>query len=147
VKELMLIGKYYHRLEEHHRVSLPKKFREEGSEWIITRGLDGCLFLFKPTEFEAQLAEISARSLTKKTNRDLVRLMANEAENVAVDANGRVHLPEYLTAFAHLTKDLVVVGSLNRIEIWDVTTYHTYVDQLETQAEAIAEAVQTPALI
>jgi MraZ protein len=139
----MLIGTYYHRLEENHRLSLPKKFRDEQTEWVVTRGLDGCLFLFKTAEFEAQLAEISDRSLTKKTNRDLVRLMANEAEAVTVDQNGRVHLPEYLTKFANLTKDVVVVGSLNRVEIWDLATYHAYVEHLETEAEAIAEQIET----
>jgi MraZ protein len=108
---------------------------------VITRGL--VLFLIKQAEFETQLAEISQRSLTKKTNRDLVRLMTNEAANLTADANGRIHLPEYLTQFAKLTTDVVIVGSLNRIEIWDLATYHAYVENLESQAEAIAEAVQT----
>lgn len=137
----MLIGKYYHRLESQQRVSLPKKFREETTTWIVTRGLDGCLFLFKPETFQQEVAEIANRSLTKKTNRDLVRLMTNEAEELVTDKNGRVRLPEYLITFAHLTKEVVIVGSLSRIEIWDQTTYHTYVSQLEPLAESIAESV------
>ena len=139
----MLIGKYYHHLEAQNRLSLPKKFREEATDWVITRGLDGCLFLIKPAEFETQLAEISQSSLTKKTNRDIVRLMTNEAAEITTDANGRIHLPEYLTQFAQLTNDVVIVGSLNRIEIWDLAIYHAYVENLESHAEAIAEAVVT----
>ncbi len=137
----MFIGKYYHHLEKNQRISLPKKFREYARSWVVTRGLDGCLFLFKPETFQTNIESIANRSLTKKANRDLVRLMTNEATELTSDANGRVHLPEYLIEFAQLTKDVVIVGSLNRIEIWDQDRYHQYVAQLETQAEAIAESV------
>jgi MraZ protein len=139
----MLIGKYYHKLEAQNRLSLPKKFRDDSESWIITRGLDGCLFLFKPADFTAQLQLITERSLTKKTNRDLIRLMANEATEVSPDQNGRIHLPEYLTEFAHLTESVVVVGSLERIELWDQSTYHAYIEQIESNAETIAETVET----
>jgi MraZ protein len=137
----MFIGKYYHHLEKNQRISLPKKFRELAQSWVVTRGLDGCLFLFKPETFQANIENIANRSLTKKANRDLVRLMTNEATELNSDANGRVHLPEYLITFAQLTKDVVIVGSLNRIEIWDQEKYHQYIAQLENQAEAIAESV------
>ncbi|HCC84966.1 MAG TPA: division/cell wall cluster transcriptional repressor MraZ [Candidatus Pacebacteria bacterium] len=138
----MFIGKYYHRLETQNRISLPKKFREINETWIVTRGLDGCLFLFQPADFKSQLTEIANRSLTKKTNRDLVRIMTHEAVELTSDPAGRIHLPEYLTKLAHLTDDVVVVGSLHHLELWDLTIYHAYVDQLENQAEAIAEAVE-----
>lgn len=138
----MFIGKFYHRLEAQNRLSLPKKFREASESWIITRGLDGCLFLFKPADFTAQLQLITERSLTKKTNRDLVRLMANEATEVTPDQNGRIHLPEYLTDFAHLSESVVVVGSLQRIELWDQATYHAYIEQIESNATEIAEEVE-----
>ncbi len=137
----MFIGKYYHRLESNQRISLPKKFRDQSESWVVTRGLDGCLFLFKPETFQSEIAEIANRSLTKKTNRDLVRLMTNEAQEVISDDNGRVHLPEYLIEFAKLQKDVVVVGSLNRVELWDQSAYHEYVAKLELSAETIAESI------
>ncbi len=135
----MFIGRYYHTLETNGRVSLPKTFRDQEINWIVTRGLDGGLFLFRSGDFEIKIRELAERTFTSKSNRDFIRLMTNEAQAVSVDTNGRVQLPEYLIDFARLAKDLVVVGSYSWIEIWDRETYHQYIDPLEDQAEAIAE--------
>ena len=138
----MFIGTYYHTLEEQGRVSLPKAFRSTADSWIVTRGLDGGLFVFTADNFQEKLNKISENHVfTKKAHRDFVRLMTNEAQAIEVDNNGRVNLPDYLIKFAHLNKDLVVVGSLDYIEVWDRDLYHQYVDQLETNAEEIAEKV------
>jgi MraZ protein len=137
----MLIGKYYHHLETNGRLSLPKEFRQISQTWVLTRGLDGCLFLLQEGDFQKELEKIAERSLTKKANRDLVRLMTNEAKIVTTDEQGRVNLPDYLIRFAHLVKHTVIVGSLNHLEIWDQERYHNYIDGLENQAEAIAESV------
>ena len=136
----MLIGKYYHTLEQKGRLSLPKKFRDIATAWIVTRGLDGGLFLFTQEAFDKELQVLERRSFTKKSNRDFVRLMSNEAVEVATDGNGRVQLPEYLISSAGLKKDIVVVGSVSRVEIWDRESYHTYIDNLETRAEDVAES-------
>lgn len=137
----MFLGKYYHVLEANGRISLPKAFRDQTKSWVVTRGLDGGLFLFDTTTFATELRELQERTLTHKQHRDFARLMANEASEVTPDKNGRIQLPEYLTTFAQLTKNLVVVGSLKYVEIWDRERYHTYVAQLEPQAEAIAESL------
>ncbi len=137
----MFLGRYYHTIEDKGRISLPKAFRELEKQWVLTRGLDGGIFLFPYQTFETQLAELSKMSFTKKTNRDFVRLMTNDATQVEADANGRIAIPEFLRAAAQLTKQVVVVGSYNRIEIWDVDKYHQYLDQLSAQAESIAEEV------
>lgn len=138
----MLIGSYYHTLEENGRVSLPQTFRDQAKDWIATRGLDGGLFLFPAKTFEKRLAAIGENHhFTQKANRDFVRLMTNEAQAVPVDKSGRVNLPNYLIAFAGLRKNLVVVGSLEYLEIWDRDTYHKYVDGLEKNAEMTAEKV------
>lgn len=137
----MYIGKYYHTVEDKGRVSLPKAFREKSDSWILTRGLDGGLFLFEAEQFASELKKLEARSFTKKTNRDFIRLMTNEAVEVNPDKNGRVQLPEYLNTFAHITKNVVIVGSYSYIEIWDRDIYHTYLESLETQAEDIAESL------
>lgn len=135
----MLIGTYYHTLEDTGRVSLPKPFRDEQETWIVTRGLDGCLFLLKPEQFAQELAQITERTFTSKDTRDLARLFANEARQVTADKTGRVQLPEYLTNFAQLSKNVVIVGSVTRLEIWDRDRYHKYVTELEPQAESLAE--------
>ncbi|PIY80133.1 MAG: division/cell wall cluster transcriptional repressor MraZ [Candidatus Pacebacteria bacterium CG_4_10_14_0_8_um_filter_42_14] len=139
----MFIGKYYHTLESQGRVSLPKKIREQADTWVITRGLDGGLFLYPQSSYESEISKLEFASVTKKTNRDLVRLFSNEAVEVSPDKQGRIALPEYLIAFASLTKDVVVVGSISKVEIWDMKRYHTYAGGLETQAEEIAEKYDT----
>ncbi len=135
----MFIGRFYHTIETNNRLSLPKTFREYTTNWILTRGLDGGLFGFPAQDFQQKIAELSERTFTVKYNRDFVRLMTNDAVEVEVDNNGRVQLPEYLIEFAKLQKNVVIVGSFSWIEIWDVPLYHTYVDNLESQAEDIAE--------
>ena len=137
----MFIGKYYHKLEPNGRVMIPRNFRTEEA-WVVTRGLDGSLFLFPAAEFEKEIKNFADRSFTKKINRDFIRLMANEAQAVSVDKQGRVQLPEYLIDFAQFSKDLGFVGSVSRVEIWDQATYHTYLDTIENQAEAIAEQIE-----
>jgi len=137
----MFIGKYYYKLQANGRISLPKGFRDESEDWVVTRGLDGCLFIFKADRFQEELGQLADRSFTKKAHRDLTRIMTNEAQEVKADNNGRVHLPKYLINFAELKQEIVIVGSYNRIEVWDQESYHQYVDQLEAQAEEIAEQV------
>lgn len=138
----MFIGRYYHTLEANKRVSLPKKFREQEQNWIVTRGLDGGLFGFREADFAERIQELEQRTLTKKSHRDFVRWLSNDAYAVTVDDNGRVHLPEYLIEFAHLEKEVVIIGSFNWIEIWDRDRYHEYLEQLTPQAEAIAESIE-----
>lgn len=138
----MLIGTYYHTLEEKGRLSLPKKFREESSTWVVTRGLDGCLFLFTSDQYAQEMQQISGSSFTKKSNRDFSRLMTTEAYEVEVDKNGRVQLPEYLIEKAALDKHVAVTGNFSRIEIWNREAYHAYLDSLENSAESIAESFE-----
>lgn len=138
----MFIGKYYYKLQTNSRLSLPKEIRKDQKKWVVTRGLDGCLFVFKAEAFEQELAQLATRSFTKKAHRDLIRIMSNEAKEITVDSSGRVHLPEYLIKFAKLKSNVVIVGSFNRVEIWDQEKYHQYSNQIETQAEAIAESIE-----
>jgi MraZ protein len=140
----MFYGRYYHTLDEKGRVSLPKNFREQADRWIVTRGLDGGLFIVPSTQFATQLQEIEHLALTKKANRDVIRFFTNDALEVIPDRLGRIGIPEYLRAAAQLTKNLVVVGSLQRVEIWSVDRYHTYLDDIAAHAESLAEQVVTP---
>ena len=138
----MFIGRYYHTVEEKGRVSLPKTFREQEKQWVITRGLDGGVFLFPQQSYVQQVQALSKLGFTKKAHRDFVRLLTNDAEQVEVDRLGRITVPEHLRATAQLTKQVVIVGSFERVEIWDVTKYHTYIDSIADQAEEIAEQIE-----
>jgi MraZ protein len=142
VINMKLIGRYYHALEQKGRVSIPPSIRcELGETAILTRGLDGCLFLFSIQDWGKTVSETLDLPLTQKVARDWVRLMANNATEVNFDNLNRILIPQYLREAAKLTKDVVLVGSLNRVEIWDQKTYHLYLETLEASAEAIAEKV------
>lgn len=136
----MFIGKYYHSLEAKGRVLLPKALRGHDKTWVVTRGLDGCLFIFTQTEFKTQLGPYVDSPFTKKNSRDFIRLMAGEAVEIELDSLGRLSLPEHLITAGQLTKQLVIVGAMTRIELWDMTLYHQYLDRLLPAAESIAEA-------
>lgn len=138
----MFIGRYYHTLEEKGRVSLPKTFREQETQWVITRGLDGGVFLFPRQSFQEQVQTLSGLGFTKKTHRDFVRLLTNDAEEVSADKLGRISIPDHLRATAQLTKHVVIVGSFERVEIWDVEKYHAYIETVAQNAEEIAEAIE-----
>jgi MraZ protein len=141
---MTFIGRYYHALEQKGRLSIPASFRAKlGQSAIVTSGLDGCLFLFDQATWQETIETTAQGPLTKKNARDWGRYLANNAEEVVFDSQGRILLSEHARNTAHLTKDIVVVGSLNRIEIWDRETYHTYLDALEQQVETIAETVET----
>ena len=140
----MLIGRYYHTLEKNGRLALPKAFREKALEWVVSRGLDGGLFLFPEQDFAKQIQELTERTFTKKRNRDFIRLMVNSAQQVSPDSLGRVLLPSYLIDLATLSKEVVVVGSYHYLEIWNQKLYHHYLDELEPQAEQLAESLSSP---
>lgn len=139
----MLIGKYYNSLDSQRRVTIPKSLREQlGQNPILTRGLDGGLFFFPQSAWIAIVNNLENQPFTKKKNRDFLRYFSNEAYQVEPDALGRVTVPESLAQQAGLTKDVVIVGSLQYLEVWDRDQYHQYVDELNEQAEALAESVE-----
>lgn len=139
----MIVGQYLHSLEEKGRLAIPKKFREElGEKAVITRGLDGCLFLFsaeKWQEFERKLAKMP---LTKRNSRAFARFLTYSAAEIEFDKQGRVLIPEHLRSFAGITKDVVVAGTLERIEIWDKRRFDSYIRGIEKDSEKIAERLE-----
>ncbi|MFH2085781.1 MAG: division/cell wall cluster transcriptional repressor MraZ [bacterium] len=130
----MFIGTYYHTLDEKSRVSVPKSFRTEltpGS--IITKGLDGCLFIFTVESWSKLVEKLQTLPLTSKPARDFLRLLTYHATPLDTDKLGRTRLPEPLVKLAQIKKDVVFAGTLTRVEIWDKSTYHAYLDTLTSQ--------------
>ncbi len=137
----MFLGTFYHTLETNRRVTLPKAFRDESANWIISRGFDGGLLLFPESQFAEELKRLETSAISKKDNRDLLRLLTNEATLVAPDSLGRIQLPEYLTKFAGLNENIVITGSLHYVEIWDRDLYHQYLERIEPTVQEIAERI------
>ena len=137
----MFIGRYYNKLEAKGRVCLPKQIRQNCSDWVITRGFDGALFLFPAQAFQTELAKLSQLEFTKADHRNLIRLMTNEAQELATDKTGRILIPEHLKKVGELDSEIVIVGSLNRVEIWDRDRYHQFFDKISQNTESIAETI------
>lgn len=133
----MFIGHYYHSIEAKGRLAIPVSFREElTSGGVVTWGLDGCLFLFPNSYWQKFSEKLASLSLTNQTARNLTRILVQSAQEINFDSQGRTLIPEHLRNQANLKKQVVVAGSLNRIEIWDQETYHKH---LELIAQTINE--------
>lgn len=136
----MFIGEYALSIDEKGRLALPKKFRAEMKKGaVVTRGIDNCLFVYSMVEWEKLAAKIGSLPLSQKNTRAFSRLMLAGAMDVKLDGNGRVNLPDYLRAYAKVSKRVVVAGLLNRLEIWDEDAWKTYKENTEKQSEEIAE--------
>ncbi|MDO4343430.1 MAG: division/cell wall cluster transcriptional repressor MraZ [Eubacteriales bacterium] len=115
----MFMGEYNHAIDTKGRLIIPSKFRDElGEEFVVTKGLDGCLFVFSNDawrEFEEKLRTLP---LMNKSARQFARFFVAGATPCELDKQGRILLPATLREFAGLEKDVVLTGMLNRIEIW-----------------------------
>lgn len=136
----MFIGEYSHTIDDKGRLAVPKKFRTSlGKSPVITRGLDSCLFLYTAEEWEKIAQKLSALPISQKNTRAFSRLMLAGAMDVSLDKQGRIMIPEYLRTYGKLTKNTIVAGLYNRLEIWDEDAWSQYKDITESQSEEIAE--------
>lgn len=136
----MFIGEYSHNLDDKGRIAIPVKFRVDLKKGaVVTRGLDSCLFLYTKGEWEKLAEKLAALPISQANSRAFSRLMLAGAMDVEVDKQGRIILPEYLRAFAHLKKEVVLAGLYNRLELWDSATWNTYKGQTEAESGSIAE--------
>ncbi len=139
----MFMGEYNHTIDAKSRLIIPSKFRDIlGEEFVVTKGLDGCLFVFDNTEwtaFEEKLQKLP--SLTNPDVRKFVRFFMAGATNVEVDKQGRILIPNNLKDFAGLDKDVVLIGAGSRMEIWSKERYEgtvTY-DDMEEVAKHLSD--------
>ena len=125
----MFTGRYYHTIETKGRLAIPQAFREELiSGGVVTWGMDGCLFLFPSSYWQKFSEKLASLSLTNPQARNLTRLLVQSAVDLNLDGQGRTLIPDYLREQANLKKQVVVAGSLTRIEIWDKDLYHEHLD-------------------
>jgi len=136
----MFIGEYQHTVDEKGRLAIPVKFRKRlvrGA--VVTRGLDSCLFVYAPEEWKKLAVKLSALPFSQANTRAFARLMLAGAMDVEIDGQGRVVLPEYLRQYAKISKEVVVAGLYDRLEIWDRPTWERYKTETEKNSNDIAE--------
>ncbi|MFZ2804270.1 MAG: division/cell wall cluster transcriptional repressor MraZ [Patescibacteria group bacterium] len=136
----MFIGEFHHTLDDKGRLAIPVKFRAALSEGaVVTRGLDRSLFLYPKADWEKLAAKIAALPLGQSDTRAFARLMLAGAMDVEVDKSGRVTLPEYLRTYAGTSKNVVVTGLYDRLEIWDEEAWNAYSAKTDAASNDIAE--------
>lgn len=115
----MFMGEYNHTIDAKGRLIIPSKFRETlGDEFVVTKGLDGCLFVYPNEEWSSFEEKLRTLPLTNKNARQFSRFFLAGAASCEVDKQGRILIPGVLREFAQLEKEVVLVGVLSRIEIW-----------------------------
>jgi MraZ protein len=136
----MFLGEYKHSVDTKKRLSVPSKFRRDlGGCVVLTRGLDQSLFLYPREEWQVIAEKLSALPAGQSAARGFVRLMLAGAEELALDALGRIRIPEHLKTYAHIRQQVVITGVYNRLEIWDEDIWNTYKKKVEKDADALAE--------
>ncbi len=136
----MFRGEFQHCIDDKGRVIIPAKFRQAlGEKFVISKGLDNCLFVFPEGEWRVFEERLRGLQLTKPDARAFVRFFASGATECTFDRQGRILIPNSLREYARLEKDVVVIGVITRVEIWSRERWEEYSMQLSP--EAIAEKI------
>ena len=136
----MLMGEFHHSIDEKGRLIIPSKLRGElGNEVVITRGLDKCLFIYSKFEWDKIVRKLSTLSFTKKDARDFSRFFMSGATVVEFDRTGRINITSPLISYANLTKDCVIIGVNERLEIWSSDEFNTFMENNIDNFSNIAE--------
>ena len=136
----MFIGEYKHTIDDKGRLAIPVKFRGDLAKGaVVTRGLDASLFLYPKEEWDKLAQKLASLPLGQSNSRAFARLMLAGAMDVSLDKQGRLVLPEYLREYASLSKQIVVAGLYNRLELWDEEKWQTYKTAMENEVGDIAE--------
>ena len=140
----MLIGEYHHNIDEKGRLTIPSKFREEiGEKFIVTRGLDGCLFAYSMEEWNKIVTKLNTLPFTKKDARTFTRFFLSGATDCEFDKQGRINISKNLIDYAGLKKECAIIGVNDRLEIWDLeklnNLYESDIEKLDDIAENLFE--------
>jgi|SRR3989344_9543301 len=139
----MLIGEYRHTIDAKKRLALPAKFRKElGETVIVTRGIDSCLVVYTQKEWEVMSGKLGALPASQIEARGFARIMLAGAMAVELDRLGRILVPEYLKNYASLTKNVVICGLYNRLEIWDQEQWDAYKKKMEGEVGDLASKLK-----
>jgi MraZ protein len=136
----MFMGEYGHTIDAKGRIIVPVKLRESlGDNFIITKGLDNCLFVYTNEEWQRFEEKLKTLPLTNKNARTFTRFFLAGAADVELDKQGRILIPSVLREFASLQKDVVFVGVGSRIEIWSKESWNDSISNYDDNMDEVAE--------
>ncbi len=142
----MFYGEYAHTIDRKGRLIIPARLRQALQEHdvkslFLTRGLDGCLFLFPESEWRVIETRLKQIPFTKGEGRKFIRLFFSSATGVTIDRLGRLLIPRTLKEFAGLKQDIVIIGISNRMEIWSKAQWQDFYDKSRPSFEEVAEHI------
>ena len=136
----MLMGEYHHNIDDKGRLTIPSKFRDDlGEKFVITRGLENCLFAYSLEDFQKIVAELQKIPFTKKDARQFMRFFLSGATTVEFDKQGRINISSPLISYAELKKECIIIGTGDRLEIWSSNNWNDFFDSTKDNMSDIAE--------
>lgn len=139
----MFMGEYQHNMDSKGRVIVPARFRDElGPNFVATRGLDNCLFVYPMHEWTNLEKKLTTLPITSKNARTFVRFFFSGATECELDKQGRISIPANLRDYAGFQKEVVIIGLANRIEFWARERWDPYLDNAADSYEEIASAME-----
>ena len=140
----MFMGEYHHSIDEKGRLIIPSKFRSElGESFVVTRGLDNCLFVYSLVEWNKIINKLKTLPFTKKDARNFTRFFLSGATVCELDRQGRVNITTSLIEFANLDKECIIVGVNDRLEIWSKSKWDNFFNENSDKLSDIAENLFT----
>jgi len=135
----MFIGEYHHTIDDKGRLTIPSKLRDElGNSFILTRGLDGCLFIYPSNEW-ANVVNKYKELPNIKEARNFMRFLLSGATVCEFDKHGRINITSPLLSYASLTKDCIIIGVNDRLEVWSKERWENFVSENEESFSDMAD--------
>ena len=136
----MFMGEYHHNIDDKGRLIIPAKFRDElGNKFIVTRGLEKCLYVYSESEWNNIVAKLKTLPFTKKDVRIFIRSFFSGATECEFDRQGRINITSPLISYAGINKECVVIGANDRLEIWSLEGWNNFFLENSEKIEDIAE--------
>lgn len=136
----MFMGEYHHNIDDKGRIVIPTKYRDDlGDKFVITRGLEKCLYIYSLEEWNNIVKKLNTLPFTKKNARTFIRSFFSGASTCEFDKSGRINITSPLVSYAGLTKECVIIGVNDRIEIWEESLFENFMNENEEELEKIAE--------
>ena len=136
----MFMGEYHHSIDDKGRMIIPSKFREElGDKFIITRGIENCLFVYPVKNWEQIVTKLESLPFTKKDARNFTRFFLSGATVAEFDKQGRINITSPLINYASIEKDCVIIGTGDRLEIWSKEAWENFFNSASINMSDIAE--------
>ena len=138
----MFMGEFHHNVDEKGRLIIPSKFRNDlGKKFIVTRGIEKCLFVYSIDEWNNIVDKLKELPFTRKDAHTFMRMFLSGATECELDNNGRINIPSVLTTYANITKEVVVIGVNERLEIWSENSFDEFFNSNIDNFDDIAEGL------